>query len=43
MGTLIEHDSQFMIMDSESGNEGLDNADAIGNANDAPRADEVLI
>ncbi len=40
---LYEHDFQFVVMDPESGNEGLGNAGAIGSANDAPRADEVLV
>ncbi len=32
-----------MVMDPESGNEGLGNAGVIGRANHAPRTDEVLV
>jgi len=39
---LYEHDFQFVVMDPEGDNKGLGNAGAIGSANDAPRADEVL-
>ena len=39
---LSERDFQFVVMDPEGDYEGLGNAVAVGNANDAPRAEEVL-
>ena len=39
---LSEHDFQFVVMDPEGDYEGLGDAVAIGSANDAPRAEEVL-
>ena len=39
---LSEHDFQFVVMDPEGDYEGLGDAVAIGNASDAPRAEEVL-